>query len=252
MERGQANARELANYSGVPMGRVYGVLNSLIKKGLIEVHENRPKVYRPRAIVQIVDKFLFTMKSKLDAEYQQLMEIGEIIKRQYAAGSKEEKDTPFLKIAIGEDRISELMCELYTSVKNEILVMVEEPETTLEYASLLERDISYLINASRRGVFVRLICSQQTYANPLICGFLSTVIRELNNKLEIKVHAKPFDFFEIIDRRYVVIQALKATDTPSVLIKVLSAELADYLLKLFEKRWREASYLKDIETSQLV
>ena len=39
-------ARELSKKSGVPSGRIYEILEELREKGLIEVSESRPKIFR--------------------------------------------------------------------------------------------------------------------------------------------------------------------------------------------------------------
>lgn len=43
---GRATASEIHEESGVPRSNVYGVLDKLAEKGLIEVHQSRPSIYR--------------------------------------------------------------------------------------------------------------------------------------------------------------------------------------------------------------
>jgi HTH-type transcriptional regulator, sugar sensing transcriptional regulator len=42
LNRGQADAQELIHDTGVPFGRVYGVLNSLVRKKIVEVQNATP------------------------------------------------------------------------------------------------------------------------------------------------------------------------------------------------------------------
>src|ERR1051325_5478162 len=51
---GQADANVVAHKAGIPFGRVYDVLNGLVERGLLTMHEGRPKTYHavaPRAVM---------------------------------------------------------------------------------------------------------------------------------------------------------------------------------------------------------
>lgn len=52
---GETKATTLSRVSGVPSARIYGVLDDLVKMGLVVVRPGRPTLYRPRHPREIAD-----------------------------------------------------------------------------------------------------------------------------------------------------------------------------------------------------
>ena len=53
---GRTTAPNLAEASGIPKARVYGVLESLSDRGFIKVVPGRPKEYQPKSPREILDR----------------------------------------------------------------------------------------------------------------------------------------------------------------------------------------------------
>src|SRR5581483_92170 len=69
---GSADASLVAQKASIPFGRVYDVLNSLVDRGLLTLHEGRPKQYRavqPRVAMSLL---LAQRKRELDDRYAEL------------------------------------------------------------------------------------------------------------------------------------------------------------------------------------
>ena len=53
---GRTTAPDLAEATGIPQARVYGVLDSLSDRGFVEIIPGRPKHYQPKAPAEILDR----------------------------------------------------------------------------------------------------------------------------------------------------------------------------------------------------
>ncbi|MEF8782063.1 MAG: helix-turn-helix domain-containing protein, partial [Haloarculaceae archaeon] len=53
---GRTTAPNLAEATGIPKARIYGVLDALADRGFVEVIPGRPKEYKPKAPAEILDR----------------------------------------------------------------------------------------------------------------------------------------------------------------------------------------------------
>jgi sugar-specific transcriptional regulator TrmB len=53
---GRTTAPNLAEATGIPKARIYGVLDSLADRGYIEVIPGRPKEYQPKPPEEVLDR----------------------------------------------------------------------------------------------------------------------------------------------------------------------------------------------------
>ena len=64
---GRTTAPNLAEASGIPKARVYGVLESLSNRGFIKVVPGRPKEYQPKAPDEILDRAVENRRQSYDS-----------------------------------------------------------------------------------------------------------------------------------------------------------------------------------------
>lgn len=67
LELGSANAAELSAHTGVPMSRVYGVINSLVEMGWVLVEGGRPSRYRPQDPEVAVRSSVIRLQNEMEA-----------------------------------------------------------------------------------------------------------------------------------------------------------------------------------------
>lgn len=65
--RGSASARDVSDASGVPMGRVYDVLNGLAARGLVDTEPTEPTTYAAVPPAEAADVLLAERRRELDA-----------------------------------------------------------------------------------------------------------------------------------------------------------------------------------------
>lgn len=240
LEKGEADAQELIRATGVPFGRVYDVLNGLVEKGIVEVQDTRPKRFRPRRIRGVIDRLISAKKAEMDAEYRRLEEAAEEVKKRFATlGTTVSKDEVFVTVALGEQDTANLVREQMDSAEDEILIAVGQIEIPSRLSHLVEEDNHQLIEATDRGVSVRVILPHSI--PPLLKAF-GSIPQEARGRLQVRVYRGVLTHFKVIDRRYVVLEVTDPYEPehPIATVQLLSKKLADHMARVFELCWRNS------------
>ncbi len=240
LEKGEADAQELIRATGVPFGRIYDVLNSLVKKGIIEVQDTRPKRFRPRRIRGVVDRLLNTKKTELDEEYRGLEEAVEAFKRRFERLDKAvSRDEVFVTVALGEQDTASLVKEQVESAESEILIAVGQVESPSRFSNMADEAFRQLIETVARGVSVRVILSAPL--TPILKTF-DSIMQKAWRQLQIRVYRGSLTHFKVIDRRYVVLEIIDPLEPEHRIatVQLLSKKLAEHMTRVFEQCWEDS------------
>jgi sugar-specific transcriptional regulator TrmB len=119
LERGVMTASEVSEFSNVPYSKVYETLNSLEKKGWVEVEKGRPSRYFPKAPSEALEAERLRLEGMLSGwkrvvlgELQPLYEKRELLEK------------PDIWILRGEFSVMAKLQEMLEVVKSELLVAV--------------------------------------------------------------------------------------------------------------------------------
>ena len=74
---GQTTAPNLADATGVPKARIYGVLDSLADAGYIKVVPGRPKKYHPKPPAEVLDRAIESKRQSFESYRQELENVRE-------------------------------------------------------------------------------------------------------------------------------------------------------------------------------
>src|SRR3989337_2819792 len=123
MGRNSFIASELAQNSGVPRAKVYGILDDLIGKGLA--------VYKPGKIKKYSathpEKSLARLVSEMEQRTSQVKELIGKLQLKYAEGQKEVDPLEYIEVLRERTQIDTKFRELEGRAKHEILVLVKPP-----------------------------------------------------------------------------------------------------------------------------
>lgn len=121
LERGTMTASEVSEHGGVPYSKIYEILNSLERKGWIEVEQGRPSRYFPKAPSEALEAARLRLEDMVGGwkhvvmnELQPLYEQRELMEK------------PDIWILRGEFSILAKLREMLASVKSELLIAVPE------------------------------------------------------------------------------------------------------------------------------
>ena len=108
LDRGPATAKELSSSSGVPMGRIYDVLNGLEGNGLVRSQAaSRPKKYVAVEPDTALDRLVETRKRELDQQAERYESVAtELVNDLDAAAPV---DGQFWTAAVGPEETVELL-----------------------------------------------------------------------------------------------------------------------------------------------
>ena len=147
---GQSSAPDLAEATGIPKARIYGVLDSLADQGFIKVIPGRPKRYQARHPDELVDRALEQRRQEFESYRRRIEDAREDFLADYEPvydqASEEIRPTEelFYVVDVGEpsERITR---SLYEHAESEVKVLTKSFEYLPEVEPALE-------NALDRGI----------------------------------------------------------------------------------------------------
>ena len=147
IERGVLTASKVSEYGYVPYSKVYETLNSLERKGWIEVEQGRPSRYFPKAPSEALEAAKLRLEDRISswkhvviAELQPLYEKRELMEK------------PDIWILRGEFSIMAKLKEMLEVVKSELLIAI--PLFAKEF---VESSVSILGKVRDSGVNVKIM-----------------------------------------------------------------------------------------------
>jgi len=118
---GELTAGQISENTTIPYSKVYSVLDSLDKKGWVEVKGGRPRQYYPKSPVEALGAERLRMENLFDG-YREIL-VGEL---QPLYERREIKEKPEIWIIRGQENIGSKMREALNDVKRELLVALPE------------------------------------------------------------------------------------------------------------------------------
>ena len=152
---GRTTAPNLAEATGIPKARVYGVLDSLAEKGFVEEIPSRPKKYQPKSPSQVLDRARENRRQEYEGFVDEVEKMREEFVSTYGELYESASDdiTPteelFHVVDVGEPSERETR-RLYHDAEDEAKILTK----SFEYLDSVE---SALTDAVERGVSVRVL-----------------------------------------------------------------------------------------------
>jgi len=151
---GETKATTLSKTSKVPSARIYGILDQLVKMGLVHIRPGRPVLYSPRSLEDIASSLISLsmneLKQKLRTLEHYAKDLVETGKKFYLKGEKGIPGVPLLRIvSVGKVSLEETK-KLYDAAKQEIQILSRAMEFFPEVAE-------NIVKALNRGVSLKII-----------------------------------------------------------------------------------------------
>jgi len=151
---GETKATVLSKASGVPSARIYDVLDSLAKMGLLTKKPGRPSLYKPQPPSEIINLLLAMQREDLRRRLATLEEKAKdfikMASKVYLKGAKGIQSVPLLRIVtVGKVSLEETR-SLYDAAEREILILSQ----ALEYFPEVSENLKA---AEDRKVTIKII-----------------------------------------------------------------------------------------------
>lgn len=247
LRTGPTTAKQLSNASGVPMGRIYDVLNDLESAELVRSqHAGRPKQFAPVEPRTALSRLLDERRSELESELDQYEATVEELAGQL--DDPHATDEPFWTVAIGPDDTIDLLCERLAAANDRLVMVVAQPSAQFDLGDVGDRVAGELVDALERGVDVSLLASSALLEAipPALLRKYATVADHPD--FELRLTEDLAGTFNLIDRTEVCIEVTNplAAGEAFALIALTDPSFAANVHEEFEPRWSEAEPVAEL------
>ncbi len=152
---GRTTAPNLAEASGIPKARVYGVLESLGDEGFIEIIPGRPKEYQPKPPAEILERAKANRRQAYEAYCREVDSVSEAFLEHYrplyetATSEVSPTEELFHVVDVGEPSLRETR-EIYRDTDTELDITTK----SFEYLADVEATLRETVD---RGVDVSIL-----------------------------------------------------------------------------------------------
>lgn len=153
LQAGETEAPKLSSLSGVPKARIYGILEGLADRGLVEIKPGRPSKYRPKPPGEIIERIIQNKQNEMEEEIERIRSVEDDFVSQFRElyeSSIEKSRKPLLRtVSVGgpSEKETEMM---YGDAEEEIDIVSKSMEWLPEVIDALKEAID-------RGVKVRAL-----------------------------------------------------------------------------------------------
>lgn len=231
LELPSANAKDLAESLGTPVGALGHVLEQLETKGLVARSPQAPPHYMAIAPDVAIEALAQKRRAELDRALSVIPEL-------QARTAKRDTGQERLVELLTSREAERLMFEsLHATAREEVVTLVRLPILISQLEVPAERDQAAQRKAQRRGVKYRSVVDSDYLESP---GAVNRVREEAESGEEIRVVPSLPLKMVIADRRIAFIPlGLGKGYSPSLVVR--SSALVDALHALFELLWKDAS-----------
>lgn len=242
---GQTTARTLSEESGVPMGRVYDVLNDLETQGLVRSHAaSRPTSYVAVDPDTALDRLLDTHREELAARADAFAETVADLKQELQTESV--PDEGFWTAAVGTDDVPDLLCDRITTADDSIVMIAGPPSTGFDIGDVGQRVTDAVATAATTGVAVQVLAGYEladTLPDPLATRYQGLV--QDHDAFDVRVGSDVRGAVTVIDEREVCVEVQNPVEPDRAfgLIDLTDPSFAATVLSTFRPRYQEATPL---------
>ena len=128
LELGRTTAPDLAEATGIPKARIYGVLDSLADEGYVKIIPGRPKVYQPKEPADILDRAVENRRQDYESYRESVEDLRssflERFQPRYESASEDIRPAEELFYVVDVGRASERETrQLYHDAEREVCVL---------------------------------------------------------------------------------------------------------------------------------
>ncbi len=214
---------ELSAKSGVPQGKIYNVLGSLMKKGLVSQCNTKPKEFKtidPQiTIAAILEKQKSDLFSAEKDIYKEIHEIAHAKKDMMLTSER-------VSIVQGREKAYSIAYHLYRQAQKslDLMLTIEKMPTTAQ---------RLLLEAKKRGVRIRILATVEV--NPSLLNEIKGLGFDIRYYPVEELRILIKDKTECIE---MIVNSKNLSDRTSIYIK--SKELTKALTSYFDYLWKKS------------
>ena len=181
IKRNDFSVSEIANESGVPRVKVYGVLKILMNKGFCISTPGKIIRYKAEAPKFILSNNIDELNKKIEEAKNTSKKLENILQPIFEKGVKEDNPLNYINIIKENKQISNIFISLENNAEKEILLFIKSP---------------FVINDLKKGLVnfkkIKAVCEENELKNKNVVNFLNKIMSEkgkvkIIDKLPIKM-----------------------------------------------------------------
>ena len=232
VKRNDFSVSEIANESGVPRVKVYGVLKILMNKGFCISVPGKIIRYKAESPKFILSNKLEELKNQVDEAKINSKKLENILQPLFEKGTKENRPLDYINILKENKQISNIFMTLENNAKKEILLFIKSPYVIAD----LEKG---LVNLKK----VKAVCEKSELKNKNVVSFLNKII---SKKGKVKIIDKLPIKMAIFDKNISMVNIKDYTHDKLLTTTIVEhPDYASLLVESFLSIWdRAVSYTK--------
>lgn len=249
IDLGSGTAEAVAGESGVPMGRIYDILNGLTSRDLVRRRPgDRPRTYVPVAPERAVERLLAARKRELEVEQARYETVAAEIRAEF--GRAEPMDGRFWTAELGQEGIAELLADRLDAATEEVLITATTAAGGLfGFEAVYSWSIDRIADALDRGVTVKLLFTEGLVAalpDEMTAGIDRAFLDR--SGFELRTTDEVYNTFDVIDRRDICVYVADPFD-PDAILGTIALTDPDFVARIVEgttPHWEAASVVTDL------
>ena len=244
LRTGPTTAKELSRASGVPMGRIYDVVNGLERHSLVRSQTGRPKTYAAVEPETALPRLFETKREELRTRIDSYEATVEALTDELETADPVDGD--FRTAAVGTEAAIDLLVERLAAAETSLVVVAGTTSPQFRAGVVGERVAAELEAAVERGVDVSLLVDPEL-ADSLPTGMGVRYAERLADHGAFTARTGPAlpATFELIDDAEVCIEVPNPLDPGEALavIDLQDAAFAANVREAFDPKWEAAEPL---------
>ena len=253
LRHGERTGPDLSRESGIPFGRIYDTLNSLVERGLATARAGRPRLFAAAPGASIPQRLLASGKRRLQEEERGLSQ--QAARLEAELGKLEPQTAPgstLYGVRLGEDAAREFLVEATHEARKTV-------DCYLAFERIRDDDLA-LFDAFRqavvRGVRTRILLRAKDVdyllQTPYVDQVLDATLPYLGERLQVRLSDADTLPFSLLDEERVVLGVKNPLEPTSyfAVVHLDDRAFAKDLEGKFETLWREgrldAAWLKRV------
>ena len=246
---GSVDANVIAPTSGVPLGRIYGILSSLQEKKVIHAQETRPRKFAAVEPSTALKYLLDAQNFKLQQASLRLGEMAVELERDLLGIKQSPQNKQFWTAALGSEETRNIIIEQINQVNEEMCLTIGYPEFSkyLPSRNAEKNDTrKALLRALERGVKFRMLIDRGiNYPDMSRDETVRNISKYLGKNLQCRVITFTSTLFDVIDNDRINLKISSPVKKEELfaIVHVRDKKVAAEMKKHFEDMWDRAEPL---------
>ncbi|MFH0904013.1 MAG: helix-turn-helix domain-containing protein [Methanobacteriota archaeon] len=246
---GYADANLISSTSGVPLGRMYSILNDLLEKRIIHSQETRPRKFVAVDPSTSIKYLIEAQRFKLKQQSLALDDMASDLEKELLGIKRSPQNKQFWTAAMGAGAVLDIIIEHLNLVNKEMSITVGYPEfSNYVLSKKPESDLTKaMLRALERGVKFRMLIDRDlNNAERSLDENIKSIFRYLGKNLQCRITSFSSTLFDIIDDDMVNIKINSPVRKEELfaIVHVRDKDLAVEMKEYFDEVWKEAEPLK--------